>query len=95
MNACISDIYKCCNRYLKLNYSFVFFSFVLPACLLIAKGFYSYSFNSANVRWNGTNINSVNVSLSHMPGSRDLSGSAVVIHTATGNDEFCLALAMG
>ncbi|XP_065930383.1 protein eyes shut homolog, partial [Magallana gigas] len=53
------------------------------------------NFTSVNVRWNGTNINFVNVSLSQIPGSRDLSGSAVVVHNATGNDEFCLALVIG
>lgn len=88
---------KMYNRWLKIKYPLSYFSFDLPACLLTQTIFFlnSDSFTSVNVRWNGTNINFVNVSLSQIPGSRDLSGSAVVVHNATGNDEFCLALVIG
>nr|XP_034326148.1 uncharacterized protein LOC105319101 isoform X2 [Crassostrea gigas] len=48
--------------------------------------------NSFNVTWNGTNFESVNISLSQMSGSRDFTGNAVVVHNATGKHEFCLTL---
>ncbi|XP_052697677.1 mucin-12-like [Crassostrea angulata] len=48
--------------------------------------------NSFNVTWNGTNFDSVNISLSQMSGSRDFTGNAVVVHNATGKHEFCLTL---